>query len=283
MTTLRKVLVVDDDPVVTKSFDRVLSNKGYAVVTARNGEEALRKIALEEYDVVYTDIRMPGMDGIEVAERIKGSRPWLPVVLVTGYGTAEIEARAKAAGVTALLHKPLSPAMIEGSACEAVTQPRSLETAALLESVSEGAQQTIAPKSAAKTLAFGPVAPFLGLAFALALPFIGLGVLARYAAEAAFKKRARIVGFMMNVTLFVAGPFIGLLYAAMFPLIGLWFLVGTALKAPGVRTERLKAGLRTGGMIIAAPIMGLVYTIVLPFVLVGLLCWIGGKHLFTTR
>ncbi|MGZ9066935.1 MAG: response regulator, partial [Burkholderiales bacterium] len=81
MTTLRKVLVVDDDPVVARSFDRVLSNKGYAVITASNGEEALRKIASEDYDVVYTDIRMPGMDGIEVAEHIKDRRPWLPVAI----------------------------------------------------------------------------------------------------------------------------------------------------------------------------------------------------------
>ena len=67
MNTLRKFLVVDDDPVIGKSFDRVLSGRGYAVVTAKDGPEALRKMADEAYDVVYTDIRMPGMDGIEVA------------------------------------------------------------------------------------------------------------------------------------------------------------------------------------------------------------------------
>ena len=110
MNTLRKFLVVDDDPVVGKSFDRVLSGRGYAVVTARDGPEALAKMAAEKYDVVYTDIRMPGMDGIAVAEHIKKHQPWLPVVIVSGYATAENEARAKAAGVSAVLHKPLSPA-----------------------------------------------------------------------------------------------------------------------------------------------------------------------------
>jgi|RhiMethySRZTD1v2_1073278.scaffolds.fasta_scaffold159695_2 CheY-like chemotaxis protein len=283
MTTLRKVLIVDDDPVVTKSFDRVLSTKGYAVVTARNGEEALRKIAAEEYDVVYTDIRMPGMDGIEVAEQIKNRRPWLPVVIVTGYGTAENEERAKAAGVSAVLHKPLSPAMIEGSAREALAQPQVHQPAALLESPPVAAKQATDGRSAAKTLALGLAAPFVGLAFALAFPFIGLGVLAKYAAEAAYKQRARIFGFVKNVTLFVAAPFIGLLYAAMFPLIGLGMLVWAALKARGVRAEDIKAGLKTVGMVIAAPLMGLVYAIALPFVLLGVLCWIGGKHLFTAR
>jgi CheY-like chemotaxis protein len=116
MKTLRKILVVDDDPVVGRSFDRVLTGWGYAVVTARDGDEALRKIAAEEYDVVFTDIRMPGMDGIAVAEHIRDRQPWLPVVIVSGYATAANEARARAAGVSAVLHKPLSPEMIEAGA-----------------------------------------------------------------------------------------------------------------------------------------------------------------------
>ena len=115
MTALRKVLVVDDDPVVRKSFDRVLSGKGYAVITAESGEEALHKLDEERYDIVYSDVRMPGMSGLEVAENVKARRPWTPVVIITGYGTEAAEARAKAAGVSSFLHKPLSPEMIEDS------------------------------------------------------------------------------------------------------------------------------------------------------------------------
>ena len=87
MDALRKVLVVDDDPVVGRSIGRVLTGKGYAVITAANGEEALAKLRDEKYDVVFTDIKMPGMNGLEVAERVKASQPWLPVVIVTGFGT----------------------------------------------------------------------------------------------------------------------------------------------------------------------------------------------------
>jgi DNA-binding LytR/AlgR family response regulator len=64
--------VVDDDPVVGKSFDRVLSGKGYAVITARDGEEALSKLSSETYDLVFTDIKMPGMSGLKSPN---GSRP----------------------------------------------------------------------------------------------------------------------------------------------------------------------------------------------------------------
>src|SRR3974390_1655343 len=112
MTALRKVLVVDDDPVIGKSFDRVLSGKGYAVITAANGEEALIKLAAEDYDVVFTDIKMPGMNGLEVAERVKAKKPWTPGLIITGFGTAEHEARARAAGATRFIHTPLSPALI---------------------------------------------------------------------------------------------------------------------------------------------------------------------------
>src|ERR1017187_10845725 len=104
MNASRKVLIVDDDPVIRKSFDRVLSNKGYAVITAESGEEALRKLGDEQYDVVYTDIRMPGMSGLEVAEQVKARRPWTPVVIITGYGTDAAQARAKAAGVSSFVH-----------------------------------------------------------------------------------------------------------------------------------------------------------------------------------
>ena len=86
------------------------------MISAASGAEALERLEAEKYDMVYTDIKMPGMDGIEVAKRIKASRPWLPVVIVTGYGTEANEAQARAAGVAEFLHKPLSPETIEGSA-----------------------------------------------------------------------------------------------------------------------------------------------------------------------
>ena len=127
MTALRKILVVDDDPVVGKSFDRVLTNKGYEVVMAHNAAEALERMRKSEYDLVYTDIRMPGMDGLELAEKVKARRPWTPVVIVTGHGTVDNERRAMDAGVSAFLHKPLSPEMIEGSAANALLAPAPAE------------------------------------------------------------------------------------------------------------------------------------------------------------
>ena len=62
MSTKPQVLVIDDDAVVGRSFDRVLSDKGYEVSTVLSGEEAMKEMESHEYDVVFTDIKMPGMD-----------------------------------------------------------------------------------------------------------------------------------------------------------------------------------------------------------------------------
>ncbi|MBI3068362.1 MAG: response regulator [Betaproteobacteria bacterium] len=221
----KKVLVVDDDPVVGRSIDRVLSEKGYAVSTAADGQEALNKLAEEHFDVVYTDIKMPGMDGIEVAERVKQRRPWIPVVIITGYGTAANKARAEAAGVPGFLRKPLSPELIEGSAREAPA----------VAAEKAGAAKRIARSVANIVLLFA--APFIGLVYALAFPFIGLGMLA-WAGTRALAKRLENVAFvrkpavfLKNVILFFAAPFIGLAYALAFPFIGLGMLVWWGARA----------------------------------------------------
>ena len=198
MTTQARVLVVDDDPVVASSFDRVLSGKGYAVITARDGPEALEKLARENYDAVFTDIRMPGMDGLEVAARIKATRPWLPVVIVTGYGSPASEARAKEIGVAGFLNKPLSPEMIEDSARDAMKWQAADIAAPAVTAVSAeaapAAEAGAAPGAGrtVKDFALFLAAPFIGLAYAVAFPFVGLALLVHYGYRALVNKaRAR--------------------------------------------------------------------------------------------
>jgi CheY-like chemotaxis protein len=220
MTAIRKVLVVDDDPVVSKSFDRVLTSKGYAVITAQNGEEAMRKLSEENYDVVYTDIRMPGMSGLEVAEQVKARKPWTPVVIITGYGTEAAESRAKAAGVVNFMHKPLSPEMIENSARDALAAPAVVAEAVAAPAVVETpAAEPVGAIDVVKNIALFFAAPFIGLAYVIALPIVGFGLLAVLAARAAARIQVvRTVGMM------IAAPFIGLAFVAFFPLVGLAML-----------------------------------------------------------
>ncbi len=233
MSALRKVLVVDDDPVVTTSFNRVLSHDGYIVVTASNAADALDKLNEGEYDVVYTDIRMPGMSGLELAEKVQASRSWTPVVIITGYGTEANEQRAKAAGVTGFLHKPLSPEMIEASARQAFESVPPAPAAA--EAAPEIGAESAAPAAAAplsgwifaSMLVAGPL---LGLAFAVLLPIIGLALLAGLAVRAFVQAggHRRSARFLKNVALFFAAPFIGLAYILALPLVGLGTIIWVA-------------------------------------------------------
>lgn len=186
MSALRKVLVVDDDPIVGQSFNRVLTGKGYAVITAANGEEALAKLKDEQYDLVYTDLRMPGMDGLEVAERVKAKQPWTPVVIVTGYGSRTSEERAYAAGVSAFLNKPLSPEMIEDSAARALAHaplpapaaPAAAAVATAAEAEAEAVPAALRKPNVLKNALLFLMAPFVGLVYAVLLPFVGIGMLA---------------------------------------------------------------------------------------------------------
>jgi CheY-like chemotaxis protein len=235
MSALHKILVVDDDPVVGMSFNRVLSSdKGYVVITAQNAAQALEKLREQEYDVVFTDIKMPGMDGVELAERVRAKQPWTPVVIVTGHGTNANEKRAKAAGVLEFLNKPLSPEMIEKSAMNALHQPE----LAVVHSVQPSPVKAPPIESAARTsnvtkLVLLVAAPFIGLIYAVSLPLIGMGMLLWTAGQAlvAWPVAKKALHFLKNVALFLAAPFIGLAYAVMLPFVGMAMLIWAGLEA----------------------------------------------------
>ena len=201
MNAKRHVLVIDDDAVVGRSFDRVLSEKGYEVDTALNGEDALRDIEAHNYDVVFTDIKMPGMDGLEVAERIRERCPWTPIVVITGYGTEENEARASVLGVSGFVRKPLTPEMIENITLKALEKPaEALEAAEELDAANEPeavAEAEQAPLTAwqkisrvARNIALFLAAPFIALGYVIALPAVGFYMFAKLGLEAYRKNRA---------------------------------------------------------------------------------------------
>ena len=194
MNAKRHVLVIDDDAVVGRSFDRVLSDKGYEVDTARNGEEGLKDIESQNYDVIFTDIKMPGMDGLEVAERIKARCPWTPVVVITGYGTQENEARAHVLGVNGFVRKPLTPEMIESVTLKALEKPAVELEAANEPEAHEAAteDQLVGMKKAsrvARNVGLFLAAPFIALGYVIALPAVGFYMFAKLGYEAYQKKR----------------------------------------------------------------------------------------------
>ena len=194
MNAKLQVLVIDDDAVVGRSFDRVLSEKGYDVSTALSGEEALETMQDTNFDVVFTDIKMPGIDGLEVTERIKARCPWTPVVVITGYGTDDNESKAAVLGASGFVRKPLTPEMIESITLKAVND--AAPTGDVIETADEPAEvesvtETVAPKaknSAAKNIGLFFASPFIALGYVIALPFVGFYMFVKLGREAFIKK-----------------------------------------------------------------------------------------------
>ncbi|HUA20612.1 MAG TPA: response regulator [Bryobacteraceae bacterium] len=100
------VAAVDDDFRVRESIKSLLESAGYAPVVFSSGEEFLESGTLAAATCVITDVRMPGMDGIELQRRIRLERPALPVILISGHHDAQVRQTAIDEGAVAVLYKP---------------------------------------------------------------------------------------------------------------------------------------------------------------------------------
>ncbi len=103
-----KVLVVDDDPLNLRLTARTLTSAGFTTRTAANGEEAVAWLGMEQFDAVVTDVRMPGISGIELLKGIRARFPWLPVIIMSGQVEDDIRAAASVWGAAAVFQKPVS-------------------------------------------------------------------------------------------------------------------------------------------------------------------------------
>lgn len=123
----RKVLVIDDEGIVLDSVRRILEEEGYEVDTSLTGRQGLDWAIEKKYDIVLTDIRMPGIGGMRVLRDIKRAKPSVPVVMITGYATVQSAVQAMKLGAADYLEKPFTPDQLltaVGSALEiAATQP----------------------------------------------------------------------------------------------------------------------------------------------------------------
>lgn len=109
-----KVLLVDDEASIRDMFSRLLQKENCAVKSASSGEEALNIIKDEDFDIVLLDIKLPGMDGLEVLKNIKSSRPDFIVIMLTALGYDEdLIAKAKEFGSSGYIGKnmPISQIM----------------------------------------------------------------------------------------------------------------------------------------------------------------------------
>ena len=117
-----RVLVVDDEPSMALAMAQVLRRRGFEVDTAGGGEQALAALARRSYGVVFTDLRMPGIDGHTLVRRIHTHSPATRVIVVTAYATVQSAVSCVRDGATDYLMKPFSPEALERAATDALNK-----------------------------------------------------------------------------------------------------------------------------------------------------------------
>lgn len=104
-----KILVLDDDPVIILSCKRILGAEGYSISTAEKGEDALNKLAKEDFDLFISDVRLPDISGMVVLKEARIIKPKTDIVIITGYPTLEDAKESIRLGAFEYIEKPFTP------------------------------------------------------------------------------------------------------------------------------------------------------------------------------
>ena len=112
--TGKPVLIVDDEKNIRLTLSQSLESLELETDTAVNGEEALAKLKEKDYGLMLLDLKLPGMDGMEVLRRLREIRPDIRVIIITAYGTIESAVDAMKLGAVDFIQKPFSPKEIRG-------------------------------------------------------------------------------------------------------------------------------------------------------------------------
>ena len=103
-----RILAVDDESIILDSFRKILVVAGYSIDTVEKGREALGLILKRDYDFVFTDLKMPEMDGLEVTKAVKHLRPDIDVIVITGYASIETAVETMKYGAMDYVQKPFT-------------------------------------------------------------------------------------------------------------------------------------------------------------------------------
>jgi len=115
-----KALVIDDEKPTLFMFNLFLEAFGYEVITAENANAGIELFKKERPSIVFTDIKMPGLDGLDTLKMLKSINPDAQVIVMTGHGDQDLMKQAMALEATAFLHKPIERAALEKALKKAV-------------------------------------------------------------------------------------------------------------------------------------------------------------------
>jgi DNA-binding response OmpR family regulator len=163
----KAILVVDDEKNIRMTMAQALDQTGIYVETALNGEEALQKLGRGGFSLVFLDLKLPGMDGMEVLRRIRETWPAVRVVIITAHGTIGGAVEAMKLGAMDFIQKPFSPAEIRNLASlvlarETLDEESAVDYTALIELAKRriaDRQTALAGETLGKAVAFDPSRP----------------------------------------------------------------------------------------------------------------------------
>jgi anti-anti-sigma factor len=115
MEAMKTVLVIDDETATLTMFRLFLNAYGYSVMTAENGETGLQLVREHHPGIVFTDLKMPGMDGFEVLKQIKKTAPATEVIVITGHGDMDQVVRALNLDATDFINKPIGRSALDAA------------------------------------------------------------------------------------------------------------------------------------------------------------------------
>jgi DNA-binding response OmpR family regulator len=102
-----RIMIIEDDEEMRSLLKDFFEEEGFETDSAGNGADALRKLSKDHFDLVITDIRMPGLTGLDILPRIRRLKPETPIIVMTGYGSDDVRRRSLERGATAYLEKPI--------------------------------------------------------------------------------------------------------------------------------------------------------------------------------
>ena len=106
MKRIASLLLIEDDPGISDTLQRVLADEGYSVAVEERGDVGLARAGREKFHVVITDLRLPGLSGLEIVRQLHDLQPRLPIILVTAFGTPDTAMEAIKLGAFDYLLKP---------------------------------------------------------------------------------------------------------------------------------------------------------------------------------
>src|SRR5512147_2196047 len=190
-----RILVIDDEPAIRESLKMTLEYEGYEFVGAPTGQEGLAQVEREAPDLVLLDVKMPGMDGIEVLERLRSMNDSLPIIVVSGHGTISTAVEATKKGAFDFIEKPFASDRVLVSLRNALDQGRLRDENRSLKKAVEVRHQMVGESPALRQVmaAVGRAAPTNATVLIQGESGVGKELVARTIHRNSLRSRERFV------------------------------------------------------------------------------------------